>query len=280
MTKLDCMPMKSSTVNDRLSIIIVVKNRQRHLENTLKSIESNFPYFNEVIVVHMNQEIQPKLEDLVSYSIKQCRIDSSTEVLPLAKARNLGASIASSDTLLFLDVDCIVDSNTCLEYLKACKEQPLNIYMSKCLYLKKPIANFNNVGPEGIKNSLAEEHPDRTTETHPRWQLFWSLSFVINKTWFNTIGKFDPNFLNYGGEDTELSYRNNLQGGKLIWVPDAVVYHQPHENNNLPIHHLKSIVYNVNYFYNKHNFYIMENWIKGFLEKDLIKKEGNFYYIK
>ena len=275
MTKLTCMPMKSSTVKDRLSIIIIVRNRQKHLENTLQSIESNFPYFNEVILVHMNQEVQPHLEDLVDYNLKQFVLLSTEESLPLAKARNLGASMASSETLFFLDVDCCIDPRACLEYLKASKERPNNIYMSKCLYLEESIDSVSD-----ICKVKKEEHPKRTLETYPRWQLFWSLSFVINKAWFNKLGGFDEGFLNYGGEDTELSYRNKLAGGKLIWVPDAVVYHQPHESNELPLHHIKSVVHNVNYFYKKHGFYIMENWIDGFVERNLIILKDNLYVIK
>lgn len=274
MTEPDCMSMKSSIVKDRLSIIIIVKNRQSHLENTLLSIENNFPYFSEVIVVHMNQPIQKELKDLVSYNLNQVTIYSTSEALPLAKARNLGAQVATSETLFFLDVDCALKEDTCLEYLKVCREKPLNIYMSKCLYLEEPIKDIHN-----LQNQVSEEHPKRTLEVFPRWQLFWSLSFVISKTWFNHLGQFDPNFVNYGGEDTELSYRNYLQGGKLIWVPDAVVYHQPHENNELPIHHIESVVNNINYFYNKHGFYIMEDWIKGFEDLNMIKKQNGQYYI-
>lgn len=274
------MPTKSSIVKDRLSIIVIVKNRQRHLENTLKSIEGNFPYFNEVIVVHMNQEVQPYLYDLVSYNLVQLRLDNDKEVMPLAKARNLGAAAATSDTLFFLDVDCIIQENTCIEYLKAVKKDAQQIYMSKCLYLENPIADFNNIGPEGIKQSLAKEHPKRTLNTPLNWRLFWSLSFVINKDYFNKLGGFDENFINYGGEDTELSYRNHLAGNRLIWVPDAVIYHQPHKSNDVPIHHIKSVINNVNYFQDKHGFTIMENWIDGFLERDLIAKVGEYYQIK
>ena len=266
--------MKSSIVKDRLSIIIIVKNRQSHLENTLKSIESNFPYFNEVILIHMNQPIQEKLYDLVSYDLKQFCIWSYPEALPLAKARNFGASRATSNTLFFLDVDCILAEDTCLEYLKACKYDTTNIYMSKCWYLEDSIFSL-----EDVHNVFYAEHPKRTVYTYPRWQLFWSLSFVINKNWFNKLGRFDENFINYGGEDTELSYRNYKQNGLLKWVPEAEVFHQPHEINELPIHYIKSVVANINYFYDKHGFYIMEDWIKGFEKLNLIQKEGKKYII-
>ena len=266
--------MKLLTAEDKLSIIIIVRNRQSHLENALKSIESNSPYFSEVIVVHMNQPVQTGLYDLVNYDLSQYTIYSNTESLPLAKARNLGASKAKSNTLFFLDVDCIVDENTCLEYLKACKENTEEIYMSKCFYLEEPVKDLND-----LKSIEYSEHPKRTVNTYPRWQLFWSLSFVINKDWFNKLGCFDEDFINYGGEDTELSYRNHLKGSKLNWVKEAVVYHQPHEINELPIHHIKSVVANINYFYDKYGFYIMENWIDGFEKLNLVKKVNNKYII-
>lgn len=263
-----------NTIDNTLSIIIIVKNRQVHLENTLLSIQSNSPFFSEVVLVHMNQPIQQHLETMVDYKLIQTTFYSTTEQLPLAKARNLGASLCTSSLLFFLDVDCALHPSACSEYLKASLFHPKDICMSKCLYLENSIENISTIHLEP-----SAEHPKRTLNTPLRWQLFWSLSFVIHKDWFNKLGRFDESFINYGGEDTELSYRNHLANQHLIWVPDAIVYHQPHENNELPLHHIHSVVANINYFYEKHGFYIMEDWIKGFEQLNLIKLVNKRYQL-
>lgn len=262
------------STSNKLSVIVIVKNRQTHLENTLRSLNTCSSNINEVVLVHMNQDIQPHLYNIAEeYSLIQYKLVIRDQDLPLAKARNIGAKLASSSILFFLDVDCIVESSTCIEYIKAIRQNPSNIYMSKCLYLEKPAKDVFTIYKEE-----AYEHPKRTLDTYPRWQLFWSLSFCITKKLFNEIGCFDEGFLNYGGEDTELSYRNYLAGNKLIWVPSSVVYHQPHESNELPFHHIQSVISNVNYFYTKHGFYIMESWIEGFEERGLILKQDNDLY--
>jgi len=48
---------------------------------------------------------------------------------------------------------------------------------------------------------------------------------AIAKKWLEKVGKFDPNFRQYGWEDLELGVRLKKIGLKLIKTPEAVGYH-------------------------------------------------------
>lgn len=221
-------------MSNKLSIIITVKDRDDHLVNCLQSIDNNHLYVKEVVVVHMNQPTKPHLKVLLpNVKLIQVGLYDSTQELPIAKARNFGATLATSDNLFFLDVDCILDSQCCKHYLQHTSNT--NVLMGRCLYL-----------PE------KEQHPKRNTKMEPTWRLFWSLSFVVTKDLFNYLEGFDENFVNYGGEDSDLAYRASTYGIGFKWVEEAVVYHQWHEQSKNK--HKDSFEQNKTYFKAKHGF--------------------------
>ena len=184
------------------SIIITVRGRQSHLVKTVESViaETN----SEIIVVHMNQPASYAHPRVISAEI------SSETDLCVAKARNYGAQLASSDTLIFLDVDCFVQPGFVENYVKHRSET--KIVMGRCFY-----------------EPTLYEHSKRNTLMKPTWELFWSLSFMIERSLFNKLGGFDEQFVGYGVEDTDFAYRAYKAGLKFEWAPWAMCVHQYHE---------------------------------------------------
>ena len=96
----------------RFSVIIISASRRKQLFWTLKACLRSRRKPSEIIIVHMDELLEIYHENT---NIKQYRIAEGHR-LPLAAARNLGAEKASTDKLIFLDVDCI-PSYYCFERL-------------------------------------------------------------------------------------------------------------------------------------------------------------------
>lgn len=50
-------------------------------------------------------------------------------------------------------------------------------------------------------------------------------AFLVRRSVLSTIGTFDEHFNPYGWEDVDLSLRAHAAGFKIVYAPDAVVYH-------------------------------------------------------
>jgi hypothetical protein len=50
-------------------------------------------------------------------------------------------------------------------------------------------------------------------------------AFLVRTSVFATVGNFDENFNPYGWEDVDLSLRAHAAGFKIVYTPDAIVYH-------------------------------------------------------
>ena len=89
-----------------LSALTLVRNRQAHLDRLVEGLTLSASPPDELIVIDMSDA--PVTLPPLSFPVRiQCL---AGDALPLAAARNMAASLASGDSLLFLDVDCIVSS--------------------------------------------------------------------------------------------------------------------------------------------------------------------------
>lgn len=256
------------------SIIIIVKERKMHLSNILRGIHMmDVPdsIHLDVNVIHMNEAADPApsyfKHDFYSDTI------SSYAPLPLARARNYGAKCAKSDNLIFLDVDCIPNSQFITDYMKALNDFPNAIFMGEVYYMNKPLPQEWN---EHTLTRYGTPHPKRTylsfedykKETH--YQRFWSLNFALKRDVFRNIRGFDEGFVGYGAEDTDFISTAEQLDIPLLWIKGATVYHQYHGENTLPLHHFDDIVRNAKTYHLKWNTWPMQKWLNKFAEMQYI----------
>jgi len=86
-----------------LSVLTLVKYRTLHLLRQIEGLRRGISQPDELIIVNMGKD-PLDLPD-VAFPIKMIELPSFG--LPLAQARNLAATHARYEKLLFLDVDCI-----------------------------------------------------------------------------------------------------------------------------------------------------------------------------
>jgi N-acetylglucosaminyl-diphospho-decaprenol L-rhamnosyltransferase len=235
--------------------------------NVIYGLELSSYSPSEVIIVHMNE---PTYAIESSLLIKQFTFES-VEPLPLAAARNYAASLSSSNILIFLDVDCIPERN-CFEALLQ-EDHQNAICMADPYYLPYPIERVSFKAFKHIaKPSIARS--ELVYGVSERYELFWSLGFLISKSTYNRIGGFDEAFIGYGAEDTDFAFTARKKKVPLIYSR-AKVYHQPHPSYDPPLNWLQDIIRNAELFYSKWGIWPMKGWLDSFEVLGYITFENN-----
>ncbi|MBP2832925.1 glycosyltransferase [Aquimarina sp. U1-2] len=264
-------------MKNKLSVIIIHYNREKHLENLLKGITQGTCIPEEIVIVDITES--RRYIQINSLVITYVHLDTfDTQQLPIARARNLGAQNASYENLVFLDVDCI----PCEHFIQHIKETlPLQraLYMGYPKYLKKNC--------EVIEKSLQEHsisHPLRpkvsTIEKCKDYGMFWSLCFFITTSLFFELGGFDEAYQGYGAEDTDFAFTAR-QWNIPFYLTPFIVYHQQHSFFRPPFNHLYAIVANSNHFNSKWKCWPMTNHLQEFNRRNFIEwKESNTDTIK
>ncbi|MCM8784517.1 MAG: glycosyltransferase [Candidatus Omnitrophica bacterium] len=133
-----------------------------------------------------------------------------------AQARNKGWQEAEGEIIIFTDSDCIPDKQ----------------------WIKNLVRNFNHKkigavgGSYGIKNSenllascIHAEILWRHQKMSREVKALGSYNLAIPKKILLELNGFEESYLTASGEDNDLSYRLLKKGYRLIFEPNALVYH-------------------------------------------------------
>jgi GT2 family glycosyltransferase len=134
-------------------------------------------------------------------------------------ARNAGARIAGGKYLVFTDVDCRPAREWLTVLAERFEQTPdfmlggrtvnrliANRYAATSQLIVDVVYAFYNARPEGAR-------------------FFASNNLAIPATLFRAVGGFDENVFRVASEDRELCDRWHHTGGRMAYVPEAVVFH-------------------------------------------------------
>ncbi|WP_201541454.1 glycosyltransferase family 2 protein [Psychrobacter faecalis] len=292
-----------------VTVITTCYGRNRHLYNMLSSLANSSVQPDEVIIV--NDDADPKrLADfplnIVKIPTSAGLVDSTNhktlEHQTLEKSdktefdighnRNIGAARARHDTLIFLDVDCIVAPSFIEQLSTKLNQYPNALLMGQPRYLTRPLSNEESLALQkgalanDYLNHLSVYNPYRdnfdakqsiSTEAVPTaikktddYGAFWSLCFAIKREQFEQIGGFDTQYTGYGAEDTDFAFTARQLDINFYLTAD-LVYHQQHAVYRPPLNHLESIIINANRFYQKWQCWPMDGWLEQFCKMGLIE---------
>jgi GT2 family glycosyltransferase len=136
-----------------------------------------------------------------------------------ARSCNIGASLATGRTLIFLDDDMVPASGFVEAHLSA-----HDLSRPTAIVGTAPIDLAGCVSPAG---RYAAERFNRHLEKlimpgfDFRARDFYSGNFSINRAFFLELGGFDESFKVYGNEDVDLSIRLRSAGITIRFSPDA-----------------------------------------------------------
>lgn len=191
--------------------------------------------------------------------------------LPLARARNRGAIAADADITVFLDVDCIADVSLVRRYRDACTTHA-GVHAGPVGYLPEDAPHtIDAVELEAVAR-YQPGRPTPSTALHrtDRIELFWSLSFAVDRSSWHRIGGFDERFVGYGGEDTDFARRADALDVPIWFSGAPRAFHQWHPVESPPVRHLRSICRNARLFRERWGVWPMEGWLEEFAASGLI----------
>jgi glycosyltransferase involved in cell wall biosynthesis len=189
-----------------VSIVITVRNEAPHLPALLDSLLRQDPPF-EIVVVDAQSR------DGTRAIVERYARDNPGVVRffehPGSRGigRNEGAWRAKGDFLLFIDGDCIADSDWVAQLRRGLMESL--VAAGRTIVVGRPAyANLERV----------ELYQGGRDVTYPTCNL------AYRRALFLQLGGFDPRFIT--AEDIDLNLRAVQAGAQIRYVPDAIVYHR------------------------------------------------------
>lgn len=224
----------------RFSIIIPTFNRRSSLKNTLESLLNlNYSPENYEIIVVDNGSIdntRQMVEAIVKSNISG-RIRYYYEPVPgLLSARHKGAFESRGNILVYVDDDIEADPNWLAAIAEAFGDTETHLVGGKSL------PKYESPPPNWLEafwyrdGSLSQcfylsliDFGDQLTQIDPLY--VWGLNFSIRKETLFKVGGFNPECVpkdlqRYQGDgDTGLAWKIKAAGYKIVYQPQALVYH-------------------------------------------------------
>ena len=199
-----------------MSVVVPTIGRPSLLAKGLRSILDCDPGPSEVIVV--DQSTCTKTKDLVADcgDVRVRRVACSGRGAALA--RNIGVRSASHDVVMFTDDDCHVAVDWVGVAFRHLLTHPGAIVTGQVLA---------GVGGDGVvPSTIADVEPRDWTGILSRGALY-SGNMAGDRNALCRVGPFDERrSLRLAAEDNDLCFRWVRSGGRLLYAPDMVVWHE------------------------------------------------------
>ena len=196
-----------SISRQNLTIVIVTLKSENVLNECIKSLNQNIPI---IVVEHSdNQKLKEELEK--KYSNLKCILAKSN--LGMGSGNNIGIKAATTDYVLILNPDVLLENNTIEELFLASQ----NIENFSILApLEKNFINYGFFNKKKSNINL-EDSPFNV-------DFVDGFAMLINKKKFAEIGYFDENFFMYL-ENNDLCKRSRDKGDLIYIVPRSKINH-------------------------------------------------------
>jgi len=210
-----------------LSVIISTYNRREILQKTLAAYQAQSARSGILEVLVLDDESTDGTPEAVSEFSARSELPVRYFRLPhggQAAARNHGIREAKGRLILFGDDDILPGPNLVAEHL--------------AWHTKYPQAGVGILGlvewspevkPTPFMDWLAEEgffeYGRLKAGEETGFGCFYSCNLSLKTDFLRENGLFDEDFKSYGFEDTELGYRLEKKGFRLLYNPRAIGYH-------------------------------------------------------
>lgn len=198
--------MGSSPSPAFISVVVTVKNEQRHIARLLESLLVQEPPFEVVVVDALSRDhTWPILRRYAHDHPDRVRV--SQKYGSRGIGRNAAVAAAKGEFVAFIDGDCFADSGWLAELRPALQ--------------LSDVAAGKTVAVGSLQYGLLErvELFQRGNDvTYP------SCNLAYRRSLFQALAGFDPRFIT--AEDIDLNLRAVERGARIQYVPSAVVYHQ------------------------------------------------------
>lgn len=213
----------------QVSVIIVSWNSGEHLSRCISSLlKQTFQDF-EIILVD-NGSTDGSLKKIrEEFSEIPMAVEELESNFGFAVANNIGARLARGARLALLNADAYPEQDWLENLVNAAENNPqYNFFTSRQIQFNNPKL-LDGAGDNYHVSGLAWRRCyDRPTEKYGLdFQEVFSAcaaAALYSREAFLQTGGFDEDYFSYF-EDVDLSFRLRLNGGRCLYVPNAVVQH-------------------------------------------------------
>jgi len=177
------------------------------LPDVLRDLHQNVSVAHEVIVVCNGQD-----KDLVDFVRSHAHIDKyclNSVNVGVARSWNMGAAMAESDALCFVNDDVEIGKGGCEGLLNVLHSDP----------------DIAQVGPVGAKWQGGEHHHFVGEAKLEQADAISGFLFMLRYQAFRAVGGFDPAYSPAGFEEIDMSFALRSKGGRCMVVPGLEIKH-------------------------------------------------------
>ena len=205
------------------SLIVCSRNRSSLLNETIESILNGQEVPNEIIIVDQSDEPDTKLAAMSTE--RSCKIRYQwTKPLGLSYARNLGIKAARNEWLVFTDDDVLVTREWFGNLLQAFSDEGQRVVVTGRVLATQEHSSG------GFAPSTKEDENPAVYEGRIGQDVLYSNNMALRKSAIEEIGDFDehlgPGTRFPSGEDNDLGFRLLEADYRIVYVPQAVLYHR------------------------------------------------------
>lgn len=197
-----------------ISVIVPAYNAEKTIAPCIESlVNQSYPGKYEIIVVDDGSKDNTAK---AAENFRQAKIIRQKHSGP-AVTRNHGVQQSSGDIIIFTDSDCVADRKWIEEMLKPFENKEISGVQGRYkTRQKRLISRFAQYEIEDRYDKLRGQKFIDFVSTY---------SAAYRKAAFNEVGGFSQDFQTASGEDPEVSFKLAKKGYKMVFNPNAIVYH-------------------------------------------------------
>jgi len=259
-----------SFTNQLPLVSIVVSNyngwKFNLLQPCLNSIlKINYPNFEVILVDNASTDGSVEFCKRLFGQDSRLKIIANSENI-YSQGLNKGVKASKGEYIVFFNNDIKVDSNYLTRLIKVLeKDKSIALAQGKLLSYNDPhridsvgetmdiYGNPTTMGKGEIDNGQYEKISEILSAS--------GSASIIRRCVLNEIGEFDPKFY-IGYEDMDIALRVRLKGYKVVYIPEAIVYHKRTATDNV-----EEIKMEVKHHFNKNR---LATIIKNYNLKNLL----------
>lgn len=205
--------METKDVFPSVSIVIPARNEEATIGNCLQSLKALYypPEKLEIIVVD-NGSQDRTYEIALQYDVK---VVKELTIFTAAAARNRGILEAHGEIMAFIDADAVADPFWIKNAVICMTRTGADIVGGAILPLYSASPSWSEI----YEILFAYDQEKFVNQLH----FSASCNMIVKSKVFSRVGLFDPNLR--WSEDLEWGQRAYRAGAKIVYCPEAKVYH-------------------------------------------------------
>lgn len=212
-----------------ISVIVPTFERPEAVLKTVLDLKSEIDAYlrneAEIVIIDQSVEVNEQLSDIARGSFDSVRY-LKVQKPGLPNARNLGIQAARGDICLFLDDDVIVSPRFIREHDKIYCDPSVGAVAGRVEEANRKAVRDKTPANMCAINIFGRACANLGGNTRAEVSAFRGGNFSFRKALVGEIGFFD---LRYGGsallEESDFAYRIRKAGHKIIFSPDATLFH-------------------------------------------------------